>query len=259
MPYFPGTILLLVFLLSSLVVYGVWGIYVFFAAVMAEIYLLKGRVLKCAISLLIGLVFLPFLYVGIYPADGSARAIPIEQYRCSFRLKSIACALSNYESKHGCYPPAHIADDTGKPMHSWRVLILPYLDGDQNIRLYEQYNFDEPWDGPNNRKLFSACPELYICREAVTGSKPERSNTSYVAVVGENAAWPVKGSPSQKDEKRREHTSTTIGLIEVSSAAGIKWTEPRDFSLDGLNASHTVGDTHVLHQRTSKATFLATR
>ena len=57
-------------------------------------------------------------------------------------------ALQAYHQANGCFPPAYIADKNGKPMHSWRVLILPYLDYDD---LYKAYDFSEPWDGPKNK------------------------------------------------------------------------------------------------------------
>jgi hypothetical protein len=79
---------------------------------------------------------------------------------CRSNLKNIALALHNYHEDHGSYPPAYIADENGRPMHSWRILLLPYIErGD----LYKQYRFDEPWDGPNNRKLASQMPGLYRC------------------------------------------------------------------------------------------------
>ena len=59
-------------------------------------------------------------------------------------------AVANYHETYGCFPPAYVADRDGKPMHSWRVLILPFL---EQRELYNAYNFAEPWDGPNNRKL----------------------------------------------------------------------------------------------------------
>src|SRR5204863_151662 len=69
---------------------------------------------------------------------------------CKGELKQIGLALLNYREVYGCFPPAFIADESGRPMHSWRVLILPYID---HVSLYYEYRFDEPWDGPNNRKL----------------------------------------------------------------------------------------------------------
>jgi translation elongation factor EF-Tu-like GTPase len=62
-------------------------------------------------------------------------------------------AVANYHETYGCFPPAYVADRDGKPMHSWRVLILPFLEQQE---LYHAYNFAEPWDGPNNRKLMEA-------------------------------------------------------------------------------------------------------
>ena len=47
---------------------------------------------------------------------------------CMNNLRNIAFALDNYYQAQGRYPPAFVPDSSGAPMHSWRVLILPYLD-----------------------------------------------------------------------------------------------------------------------------------
>ena len=65
-------------------------------------------------------------------------------------LKQIAIALLELCTRTTSLPPAYIADANGKPMHSWRVLILPLL---KNKRCIKKYNFNEPWNGPNNSKL----------------------------------------------------------------------------------------------------------
>ena len=69
---------------------------------------------------------------------------------CQHRLRELAAALQRYHEVNGCFPPAYITDENGKPMHSWRVLILPYLDYDS---LYKQYDFKEPWNGPKNKQF----------------------------------------------------------------------------------------------------------
>lgn len=74
----------------------------------------------------------------------------------SYSLRKIAYALKDYHHEYDTFPPAFIADKDGKPMHSWRVLILPYLDGGGFV--YDQYDFGEPWDGPNNIKLLDHMP-----------------------------------------------------------------------------------------------------
>ena len=59
-------------------------------------------------------------------------------------------AVANYHDTYGRFPAAYVADRDGRPMHSWRVLILPLL---EQRTTYDAYDFAEPWDGPNNRRL----------------------------------------------------------------------------------------------------------
>jgi hypothetical protein len=61
-------------------------------------------------------------------------------------------AVANYHDVKGHYPPAYIADANGKPMHSWRVLILPYLEENE---LFEKYDFTQPWNSEANLRLAS--------------------------------------------------------------------------------------------------------
>ena len=56
-------------------------------------------------------------------------------------------------------------------MHSWRVLLLPYLD---QLELYNAYRFDEPWDGPNNRLLADRMPRHYCFSGDDTPGNPIR-------------------------------------------------------------------------------------
>ena len=53
---------------------------------------------------------------------------PARRANCSGHLSQLALALHNYVSVHGVLPPAHIDDENGRPMHSWRVLILPFIE-----------------------------------------------------------------------------------------------------------------------------------
>ena len=85
----------------------------------------------------------------LLPAVQSAREAA-RRAQCSNNLKQIGLAFHNYHDSYGCLPPAYIPDGNGQPMHSWRVLILPFV---EQSPLYDQYDFDEPWNGPNNSKL----------------------------------------------------------------------------------------------------------
>lgn len=134
----------------------------------------------------------------------------------------------NYEARYHTFPPAYIADKNGRPMHSWRVLILPDL-GEND--LYKQYDFSEPWDGPNNRKLLAARPRVYACPADKEVQSPRSTETSYVAVVGPHSAW-LGSKPRKLSELS---AATTILLVETTDA-GIPWTEPRDLSVDSLRS-----------------------
>ncbi len=144
-------------------------------------------------------------------------------------MRQLGLAVANYHSDHGEMPPAYIADEDGKPMHSWRVLILPYLDDEQ--ALYDQYDFDEPWNGPNNRKLADQLTHHPFFCPSDDSLQP--SITSYVAVVGERTLWP--GAESGAGEDFSEHANI-VSIVEVVDS-GIHWMEPRDLSFEDAIAA----------------------
>lgn len=154
------------------------------------------------------------------------------------RIGMIAFACQNYESVHGRFPPAFIADEHDVPMHSWRVLILPYL-GHEGLSLYKRYNFSEPWNGPNNRLLAKDMPDVYRC-PARGGSRGV--TTSYVAVVGPRTAWP--GTRGRASYEITDAMSSTLLIVEVADS-NIHWMEPRDMSPDqamaGVNVDRDQG------------------
>ncbi len=73
-------------------------------------------------------------------------------------LKYIGLAMHNYLDANSHFPPAASVDKAGKPLLSWRVMILPYIDQDQ---LYKQFHLDEPWDSEHNKKLIDKMPQIY--------------------------------------------------------------------------------------------------
>lgn len=148
---------------------------------------------------------------------------------CSANMTRIAGALHAYQlDNDGKLPPAYLCDASGKPAHSWRVLLLKYLDKP----LYESYRFEEPWDGPNNRGLLHKKPDVYCCLNLfLKKGKLKDPFTNYVAVVGENSAFPGKNSKMLNDV-----FIGTVLIAEVSDF-NIHWTEPRDLDADQINRS----------------------
>jgi hypothetical protein len=217
-------LLVLAVFASSVAMLEGWGIFVF-ALVAILAFLLNHMPILKAVACFLGLLFAIAL---LSPAISCAREAS-KRMACNNNLKQISLALHNYKEANGCLPPAHTNDKNGRPMHSWRVLILPYFEGDT---LHKQYDMNEPWDGPNNKKLLDSMPYGYFCPcdRAVWANNPVC--TDYVAVVGRDAAW-AGAKPGSPHGSLAAALFSTITLVEASDAR-IPWTEPRDLDLDAL-------------------------
>jgi hypothetical protein len=134
-------------------------------------------------------------------------------------------AVANYESANGHYPPAYVLGPDGKPWHSWRVLILPYIEGQE---LFDAYRFDEPWDGPHNRTLAARMPKIY---RFANRTEPGQTTTNYLAVVGPRTMWP--GPEGRKHADITDGASHTV-LIAENRGLGGHWMEPRDLDFDTM-------------------------
>jgi hypothetical protein len=110
-------------------------------------------------------------------------------------------------------------------MHSWRVLILPWL---EQKEIYDRYRLDEPWDGPNNRKLHDLVVSAYVCP-----SHPGQGHsTAYMAVVGPETIW--HGADPVRLEAVVDGADRTIHLVEVKSPS-IHWMEPGDLEFGRMS------------------------
>lgn len=173
-----------------------------------------------------GLLGAAWLAVKWIP-EGSARDMALRA-SCAANLKQIAAAMLQYESTYGCFPPAYVADKNGKPMHSWRVLLLPHL-GHQD--LYDRYRFDEPWDSPRNRRISDLAIGLYQCPAQPAGRDPV---TNYMMVVGPHTI--SNGREGRKIVEITDGLKDTIMLVEVADS-NIWWAEPEDLRFDMLNCN----------------------
>ena len=143
---------------SSVAAFGINGLFFAFLAAFGWFLYLSGwnwAWIEVLVCLGIGVVVISLAL----PAVRSAPPASIRT-QCINNEKQIMLGLLNYESANGHFPPPYLADENGKPIHSWRVLILPYT---EHGSLYERYDFDEPWDGPNNSKLIAEMPNFYGC------------------------------------------------------------------------------------------------
>lgn len=158
---------------------------------------------------------------------------PINEVRLSARrtqaannLRQIALALHNYHDVFGNFPPPVLFSENGTP-YSWRVAILPFM---EQAALYEQYRMDEPWDGPNNRKLLEQMPPVY----RVPGADTDPTHAAYFALVGPMTLMGIPGKGTNLAQIR-DGTSNTLAIVETKRP--IPWTQPEDIRVSDPSAN----------------------
>ncbi len=159
--------------------------------------------------------------VGLFlPAVQSAREAA-RRAQCVNNLKQIALASLNYEAANGAFP-GNIVDKDGKPLLSWRVAILPYI---EEAELYEKFKLDEPWDSPHNKPLLDEIPTIYHCP---SDQYPDPTLTNYRGFEGPRAMF-EKGRKVQLQDFL-DGTSNTLMVVEAE--AGVPWSKPDDLPFD---------------------------
>jgi hypothetical protein len=157
----------------------------------------------------------------------------------SNKLKQIGMALHNHHDRHRNFPAASIVDESGKPLLSWRVAILPFI-GQQG--LYSQFNLDEPWDSNHNKQLIAQMPDVYRTPGAEIGT----SKTLYLAVVGQEL--PMQQTAFRNDGKGirfaqfTDGTSNTILVVEANENQAVEWTKPDDWNFDPRSPRRGLGE-----------------
>jgi hypothetical protein len=153
-------------------------------------------------------------------------------------LEQIGRAIHLFFGKHQRYPPAFVTGPDNKPWHSWRVLLLPYLDAEE---LYRQYKFDEPWDGLNNRTLLARMPAVYS--DPIHGPN-EKFYTHYVAIIGHSMAFTPDGveffgddvAPALRGGRSlrefRDGAPNTLLVGPAGPEHKIPWMKPEDIVVD---------------------------
>ena len=177
----------------------------------------KGNVARVSAKLPAGLPYAVAFQVGRKKVLGAAsRAQSVNN------LKQIGLAMHNYASVHGSLPPAAVCDKKGKPLLSWRVLVLPYL---EQQALYMKFKLDEPWDSEHNKKLIAQMPPTYKLPEVPT-TRP--NETHYRVFVGNDALFTYIKGPKFADIS--DGLSNTI--IIVTAKDSVPWTKPDELEFD---------------------------
>ncbi len=173
----------------------------------------------------LGLSNLPVMVGMLVPAVQKVRQAAA-RIQSSNNLKQLALAMFNHHDTMGTFPPAYSVNKDGKPLLSWRVHILPYIEQDN---LYKQFHLDEPWDSEHNKKLIEKMPKTY--RSPASAAAPGMTN--YLTVRGKDTMFP--GDKGIKIADVTDGLSNTIAIVEASDKKAVIWTKPDDFEFNEKN------------------------
>ncbi|MDE0735735.1 MAG: DUF1559 domain-containing protein [Pirellulaceae bacterium] len=157
-------------------------------------------------------------------------------------LKQIGIAMHTFHEFYGQLPigesdranyPIEYRD--GKPLLSWRVYLLPFL---EQQKLYDQFKLNEPWDSPHNIKLLDQMPDQYKSLDYQgLGNKTVVFGLSGPGGIFEPAAPgdPGEAHPTVRFRDITDGTSQVVLVVMAHPGKAIPWTQPGDFVFNPEN------------------------
>ncbi len=160
-------------------------------------------------------------YTTTFEDDLDAEEIEddIESSKKNFRSITLACL--NYESANQQFP-GNIADKDGKPLLSWRVAILPFLEQGE---LYHKFKLDEPWNSEHNIGLLAEMPDVF---------KSVGFDGNFKTLVqgfdGDGTVF--EGGKNVTFGQMSDGSSNTGLLVEAAHDQAAFWSKPHDLEID---------------------------
>ena len=171
-------------------------------------------------------IFIIVIIAGLLmPGESSPRGAA-RRMKCSNNLKQLAFAMHNYERFYGSFPPAYTVDAKGNCLHSWRTLILPFI---EQQPLYDKIDLSKPWDHPVNAKFGSLDIPVFNCPSC--GGPPAVPPGSSTYVVVDDPSGIFNGSNATKMAQIQDGTSTTLLIVEVDAKLVVPWMSPNDIDM----------------------------
>lgn len=158
--------------------------------------------------------------------------------QCAERMHRITLAMLLYQCDHAALPPTYSVDGKGNPLHSWRVLLLPYLGQPE---LYKQIRLDEPWNSTHNQRFHGTDVSFYRCPSVQTARPGE---TTYSVVVGSEMPFTAGKTKSLTDFG----PDRKIMILLVERSTPVCWMSP------AIEVSQAAADAGINVWRNSNAT-----
>jgi competence protein ComGC len=184
----------------------------------------KEKPFAAFVEFLVVIVIVGVLVILLLPAVPAARESD-SRMQCQNNMKQIMLAFHAYHDVHHSFPPAYTVDENGKPLHSWRVLILPYIGCKA---LDEQIRLDEPWDSEYNRQFHTEAPDIFRCSSHPFSPEDFQCPTchhEHVSVLSCSFYSVIGGAEAAfVGSQTKSPTKETIFLVERREP--VNWMEP---------------------------------
>ena len=186
---------------------------------------MQRRTAFTLIELIVVIIIIALLTALLLPAIRAARETA-KGARCVNYLRQIGLSYHNYHDTHGPFPPAYHIDEAERPLYSWRVNILPFV---EQQKLYDIFHLDESWDSGHNQALFENRPWIYACPQQ-HHFKGRPGDCPYGMIVGPNTI--SNGPNAVTIPEITDGTSNTILVAETRK--NMPWSSPTDISFASL-------------------------
>jgi prepilin-type processing-associated H-X9-DG protein len=186
----------------------------------------------------LGVVAVLALFLGLIIMPAVRIVREGEQWRvCPNNLKQIGLAMYNYHDRHGCFPAAATYDDRGRPLLSWRVTILPFMEQES---LYREFHLNEPWYSPHNKTLLGKMPAAFACPHN-EDREGWAAMSTYQVIVGPQTMF-TGGTAGVRRDDVTDGTANTILVVETNDLA--PWTAPHAVAFLSASSLGTCGSAH---------------
>ncbi|MEZ6065051.1 MAG: DUF1559 domain-containing protein [Planctomycetaceae bacterium] len=138
-------------------------------------------------------------------------------------MTHLGSALKQYVATWHALPTQVVRDNDGRPLLSWRVLLLPHV-GETD--LHDELHLSEPWDSEHNAAILARRPPIFGSDHLLG---PDAGRTRIVAITGASTLFPDDDEVSQLELV--QVLATTPLLVTLPHELAVPWTAPADWSI----------------------------